>query len=205
MDFWQTDGEKGARPTAASPLCNARWHPTLIEFHVAGVYDVQLDGEYKMFGRGHFRTNQDGSYAFRHVKPIPYPIPTDGTFLCLLRSLRQAACDVPLAGPVGDMLSKMGRHPMRPAHIHAILLCDGYKPLTTHLFLKGDPCVARVFPHIIEKMSRLDRYNESDTVFGVKESLIVEFVEHSAGATPDGGVSLTPFYTAEFNFVLARK
>ena len=102
------------------------------------------------------------------------------------------------------MLSKMGRHPMRPAHIHAILLCDGYKPLTTHLFLKGDPCVARV-SRIIEKMSRLNRYNESDTVFGVKDSLIVEFVEHSAGATPDGGVSLTPFYTAEFNFVLARK
>ena len=84
-----------------------------------------------MFGRGHFKTNQDGAYAFRHVKPIPYPIPTDG--------------------PVGEMLSKMGRHPMRPAHIHAILICDGYKPLTTHIFLKGDPCVTR--PSHIEKLS----------------------------------------------------
>ena len=112
-------------------------------------------------------------------------------------------CFAGVAGPVGDMLSRMGRHPMRPAHIHAILLCDGFKPLTTHLFLKGDPCVTRC-SHI-EKLSRLSRYNESDTVFGVKESLIVEFVEHSAGDTPDGGVSHTPYYTAEFNFVLARK
>ena len=136
-----------------------------------------------MFGRGHFKTNQDGAYAFRHVKPIPYPIPTDG--------------------PVGEMLSKMGRHPMRPAHIHAILLCDGYKPLTTHIFLKGDPCVTR--PSHIEKLSHyVNRYNESDTVFGVKESLIVDFVQRAAGATPDGGVSHTPFYTAEFNFVIAR-
>lgn len=119
-----------------------------------------------MFGRGHFRSEKDGFYAFRHVKPIPYPIPTDG--------------------PVGEMLAKMGRHPMRPAHIHAIVACEGFRPLTTHIFLKGDP------------------YNHSDTVFGVKESLIVEFVEHAAGAAPDGSISKEPFFTAEFNFVLAR-
>ena len=46
------------------PRDNARCYQTLtIEFHVAGVYDIQLGGEYKMFGRGHFRTNQDGSYT----------------------------------------------------------------------------------------------------------------------------------------------
>ncbi len=132
-----------------------------------GVYDVQLDGDYKMFGRGHFRSGKDGVYGFRHVKPIPYPVPTDG--------------------PVGAMLSRMGRHPMRPAHIHAILLCEGFTPLTTHIFLKGDP------------------YNESDTVFGVKESLIVDFIEQPPGPTPDGGISQEPFFTAEFNFVIARK
>jgi hydroxyquinol 1,2-dioxygenase len=128
---------------------------------------VQLDGEYKMFGRGHFRTHKDGFYAFRHVKPIPYPIPTDG--------------------PVGELLLQMGRHPMRPAHIHAILSREGYHPLTTHLFIRGDP------------------YNSSDTVFGVKESLIVDFIEHPPGPTPDGGVSDVPFFRAEYNFVLARK
>jgi hydroxyquinol 1,2-dioxygenase len=134
---------------------------------ILGVYDVQLDGDYKMFGRGHFLTDKDGAYGFRHVKPIPYPIPTDG--------------------PVGEMLLKMGRHPMRPAHIHAILVREGFHPLTTHLFIKGDP------------------YNHSDTVFGVKESLIVDFTEYPPGPTPDGLVSEVPFFTAEFNFVIARK
>ena len=134
---------------------------------VAGVYDVQLDGDYKMFGRGRFLTGEDGVYAFRHVKPIPYPIPTDG--------------------PVGDMLSKMGRHPMRPAHVHAILRRQGFRTLTTHLFVKGDP------------------YNNSDAVFGVKESLIVDFIEHPPGPTPDGGASEVAFFWGEFNFVMERE
>jgi hydroxyquinol 1,2-dioxygenase len=172
MDFWQTDGEKGSTPPNPwkSSFANCFSMLKLVTQTLSpppGVYDVQLDGEYKMFGRGHFRTDKNGAYGFRHVKPIPYPIPTDG--------------------PVGDMLSRMGRHPMRPAHIHAILACEGFRPLTTHIFLKGDP------------------YNHSDTVFGVKESLIVDFVEHPPGPTPDGGVSQEPFFTAEFNFVIARK
>ena len=120
-----------------------------------------------MFGRGHFLSDADGCYGFRHVKPVPYPLPTDG--------------------PVGEMLLKMGRHPMRPAHIHAILMREGFHPLTTHLFIKGDP------------------YNDSDTVFGVKASLIVDFVENPPGPTPDGGVSDAPFFTAEFDFVMAPK
>ena len=46
---------------------------------------------------------------------------------------------------------------MRPAHIHFMVRAPGYKPLTTHIFVEGDP------------------YLESDAVFGVKDSLVVDF------------------------------
>jgi len=131
--------------------------------------DVQLPlyDSYRTFCRGRLRTNADGYYAFRSdVKPISHMIPTDG--------------------PVGAMLTKMGRHAWRPAHVHAMLSHPDYVGLTTHLFVKGDP------------------YLESDAVFGVKSSLVVEFVEHSAGTTPDGGHCDEPFCVVEYNFVLAR-
>jgi len=51
--------------------------------------------------RGRYRTREDGSFAFIAVRPVPYPIPDDG--------------------PVGRMLNATGRHPWRPAHIHAIV------------------------------------------------------------------------------------
>ena len=64
--------------------------------------------------RGRFRTREDGSYAFLGVRPIPYPIPSDG--------------------PVGSMLTATARHPWRPAHIHMIVGAAGYRTLTTHIF-----------------------------------------------------------------------
>jgi hydroxyquinol 1,2-dioxygenase len=64
--------------------------------------------------RGRFVARNDGSYAFRAVRPVPYPIPDDG--------------------PVGQMLTATGRHPWRPAHIHMIVRAPGYQTLVTHIF-----------------------------------------------------------------------
>ena len=63
---------------------------------------------------GRFRTRADGSYAFVGVRPVVYPIPTDG--------------------PAGRMLAATGRHPWRPAHVHMIVTAAGYERLTTHFF-----------------------------------------------------------------------
>jgi hydroxyquinol 1,2-dioxygenase len=41
-------------------------------------------------------------------------------------------------------------------------------------------------------------------VFGVKDSLVVEFVEHAPGPTPDGSRSAAPFCTAQYDFRLVR-
>jgi Dioxygenase/YCII-related domain len=60
----------------------------------------------------------------------------------------------------------------------------GYETLVTHVFRNGDP------------------YLDSDAVFGVRSSLIGDWVRHEAGATPDGNRSETPWYSLDFDFVL---
>ncbi len=117
-----------------------------------GFYDVQKP-DAPLDLRARFRTGADGRYHFRTAKPVSYPIPVDG--------------------PVGKMLLALGRHPYRPAHLHFIVSAAGFEPVTTHLFVKGDP------------------YLGSDVVFGVKPSLIVDFASQ-----PDGTVK------AQYDFVL---
>src|SRR5271155_5551551 len=60
-------------------------------------------------------------------------------------------------GPAGALLGLLDRHPMRPAHIHLMISRDGFIPVTTQIFPKDDP------------------YLETDTVFAVKDDLVVDF------------------------------
>ncbi len=137
LDIWSTDG--------------------------AGFYDVQRpDGELR--ARARITTDAQGRYAFWTIKPVSYPIPTDG--------------------PVGQMLLKMGRHPYRPAHTHMIVSSPGCETVTTHLFVKGDP------------------YLESDAVFAVKDSLVVEFVRHEPGVALDGSTIDRPWFSVHYDFGL---
>jgi hydroxyquinol 1,2-dioxygenase len=126
-----------------------------------GLYDTQ-DPEQPPFNlRGVFITGPDGAYHFRTVRPVSYPIPTDG--------------------PVGGLLRGAGRHNWRAAHIHAIVSAPGYRPVTTHIFDAENP------------------YLDSDTVFGVKDSLIRPF--RPAGPGDPSDVS----YVTEMDFVLAAQ
>jgi catechol 1,2-dioxygenase len=101
----------------------------------AGHYDSQDPAQRPGNLRGLFTTGADGAYWFRSVVPSSYPVPTDG--------------------PVGGLLRALGRHPMRPAHIHYRVEAPGHRPVTTHVFVAGD------------------EYLDSDAAFAVKEELIV--------------------------------
>jgi hydroxyquinol 1,2-dioxygenase len=92
---------------------------------------------------------------------------------------------IPHDGPVGRMLDALGCHPWRPAHLHFRITAPGYERLTTHVFRSGD------------------RYLDSDAVFGVRASLVADWVRHEPGRMPDGGDSTTAFYTLDFDFVLS--
>lgn len=136
------------------------WHAT-----GDGFYDVQMaDLDGAMGLRGIIRTDDAGEYRFRSIKPSSYPVPNDG--------------------PVGDLLRKLGRHPYRPAHIHFIVSAEGYQPIVTEIFVKGD------------------KYLDSDTVFGVKDSLVVEFVRVDSAEEATRYGFQPPFYKVEFNFIL---
>lgn len=71
--------------------------------------------------------------------------------------IKPVSYPIPNDGPVGQMLDHLGRHPYRPAHMHYLITADGYQKLVTHVFVGDDP------------------YLESDTVFGVKNTLIAPF------------------------------
>ena len=101
-------------------------------------------------------------------------------------TVRPTAYPIPTDGPVGDLLAAAGREAMRPAHLHFVVSAPGWRTLVTHLFVDGDP-------HL-----------EHDAVFSVKNSLVVEFTEHRAGAMPPhGGPVEGSWSNVSYDFVLA--
>lgn len=120
-----------------------------------GLYDSQMgDGEAHTL-RGRLKSDERGRFWFSTTLPASYPIPNDG--------------------PVGALLRAMGRHAMRPGHLHFWVQAAGHRQVITHLFVRGD------------------EYLESDVVFGVKDSLVVDF------GSPSG-----PRHTMRYDFRLER-
>jgi protocatechuate 3,4-dioxygenase beta subunit len=101
-------------------------------------------------------------------------------------SVHPAPYPIPDDGPVGELLRAAGRGPMRPAHLHFKVDAPGYRTLITHIFVAGDP------------------YLDRDAVFGVKDSLIVDFTEQAAGSGPEGRQLAGPWSRVAFDIVLAR-
>jgi protocatechuate 3,4-dioxygenase beta subunit len=130
-----------------------------------GLYENQDPEQPDMNLRGRFRTDTDGYFRFRSVRPAGYPIPTHG--------------------PVGVLLDKQHRHPYRPAHIHFVVIAEGYETLVSQVFADDS------------------EYLGSDVVFGVIRSLVGTFELHEDGNAPDADVS-GPYYTLGYEFVLAE-
>lgn len=90
------------------------------------------------------------------------------------RSIVAESYPIPTDGPTGEMLRATKNHPWRPAHLHFMIEAPGYETLITHVFREGD------------------QYLDSDAVFGVRQSLVADWVKQ-----PDGT------YLVEYDFVLA--
>jgi protocatechuate 3,4-dioxygenase beta subunit len=82
-------------------------------------------------------------------------------------AVRPVSYPVPIDGPVGAIFRASGRHHWRAAHVHAIVRAAGYQPVTTHIF------------------DAADEYNDSDAVFGVRDSLVREFRPAGPGDPAD--------------------
>lgn len=126
--------------------------------------------------------NADGYYDVQQPEFQPkwnnrgvFVTAADGRYSFI--GIRPVSYPIPDDGPVGQMLASLGRHPYRPAHMHYMVRADGFQKLVTHTFVGGDP------------------YLESDTVFGVKQTLVAPFTKLEAGET---------HWRSDFDFVLAK-
>jgi len=131
-----------------------------------GFYDTQYADRVVPDCRGRLVTDKGGKYGYRAVVPVSYAIPDDG--------------------PVGELLLALGRHNVRPGHLHMIIHAPGFRKLTTALYPEGDVYLA------------------SDPVFGVKKSLVVKLVEidDEAEARERGLLNGTKFKLLGYDFTL---
>lgn len=100
---------------------------------------------------------------------------TDDAGRYAIRTVRPVPYPIPVDGPVGALLTATGRHPWRAAHVHVVITAPGFEPVTTHVF------------------DRASDYLDSDAVFGVRDSLIADFVPADDG-----------MLVCEYDFTLGR-
>ena len=128
-----------------------------------GYYENQDPGQADMNLRGKLTSDNNGHFAFRSVKPAGYPIPVDG--------------------PTGDLIRTQGRHNMRPAHLHFLIVKPGYKT------------------HISQVYSNDDPYLDSDVQFGVTEALVGNYIRHDTDKAAD---VKAPWYSLEYTFTVEK-
>ena len=146
---------------AGAPIAGAEvdiWHSSPV-----GLYETQDPGQADMNLRGKFTTDDEGRFWFRSVRPAGYPIPTDGM--------------------VGRLLEAQGRHPFRPAHIHALVYKPGYKTLTSQVYADDDPKL------------------ETDVQFGVTRALTAHLQRQDAPHPTQTDLP-APWYSLDFTFTM---
>ena len=117
--------------------------------------------------RGIVQCDREGRFEIQTIVPAPY--------------------EIARTGPVGDLLKAIGRHSWRPAHIHFKVSTEGFKPVTTQLFIPDDQWI------------------ESDSIGAVKESLILKFEEcHDEKEMLSRGLTKS-FYKSNYNIILSQK
>lgn len=124
-----------------------------------------------------WQSDEDGLYDVQHEGLVQAQargtLNADALGQYHFRSIVAVPYAIPHDGPVGAMLQATGRHPWRPAHLHFKVEAPGYQPLITHVFRNQS------------------EYLDSDAVFGVRQSLICDWVAQADGS-----------YLLEYDFVL---
>jgi catechol 1,2-dioxygenase len=128
-----------------------------------GFYENQDPAQADMNLRGKFITDAAGHVSFRSIKPAGYPIPVNG--------------------PVGDLLRAQGRHNLRPAHIHFMVVKPGYKTQFSQVYSSDDPNL------------------DTDVQFAVTKKLVGQYVQHENVTAPSGDVS-GPWYSLDYTFTI---
>jgi catechol 1,2-dioxygenase len=100
-----------------APIANAIvdvWHANTL-----GAYSHFDPNQSPYNNRGRILTGADGAYEFQSIMPSGYAVPSEGS--------------------TERLLSQVGRHGRRPAHIHFFVSAPGHRHLTTQINIDGDP------------------------------------------------------------------
>ena len=131
-----------------------------------------------------WQTDPDGAYDLQARDPGAMDwraqFRTDEAGRYWFRATLPFGYTIPTDGPVGEMIRAQNRHGCRPAHTHFLIGAPGHRELVTSLYYGSD------------------QYIDSDTVFGVSNSLIIE----PKPATP--GSPFPGLRSIRYDFVLAR-
>lgn len=140
-----------------------------------------------------WQTAPNGLYASQDEEQDTYSfhglmtVGSDGRYA--FTTVKPVEYTVPSDGPVGAILNACGRHPWRPSHLHYIVTAPGYRTLVTEVFPDDDP------------------YLDQDTVFGVREDLIMSYETKPVSDFPSGmalsGKVAEPFLYVNFDVTLA--
>ncbi len=106
----------------------------------------------------------DGCYKFQSIVPHGYGVPP--------------------GSPTEKLLSALGRHGQRPAHIHFFIGADNHRKLTTQINIAGDPLV------------------NDDFAYATRDGLVPAVTERSDEASIKANNLSGPFAEIEFDFHL---
>lgn len=116
--------------------------------------------------RRRVKTGADGRYAVCSILPCGYGCPPDG--------------------PTQKLLTGLGRHGNRPAHVHFFVSAPGFKHLTTQINLNGD------------------QYLWDDFAFATREELIADPVKITDATLARERDINAPHTEVSFNFSLVK-
>jgi catechol 1,2-dioxygenase len=174
-------------PNGANICLDGKGEPLLVRGRVTDLEGRPIAGAlldvWQANDEGFYDVQQKGVQPDMNLRGM---FTTDAEGRYFFKSAKPRFYPIPDDGTVGKMLKALGRHPFRPAHIHFIVGAEGYRPITTHVFDPDDP------------------YLSSDAVFGVKESLIVDFRKVDDPAEIERNGFKGPYWETVCDFVLAK-
>ena len=147
-----------------NPIPNAKveaWHANSL-----GNYSFFDESQPAFNLRRTIITDENGRYAFRSIVPLGYSVPPGGM--------------------TDKVLSSLGRHGHRPAHVHFFASADGQRKLTTQINIDGD------------------EYLWDDCAFASREGLVPEVtMVEDADKLKEKGLD-KPYASIDFDFHLVK-
>ncbi|NLS05989.1 catechol 1,2-dioxygenase [Rhizobium sp. P32RR-XVIII] len=135
-----------------------------------------------------WHANTRGNYSHFDPQQAPYNlrrrIETDAQGRYQFRTIMPSGYSTPPGGSTEQLLSAIGRHGNRPAHIHFFVEAPGFRHLTTQINIEDDP------------------YLFDDFAFGTRDDLIPPVARISDPKLMAEKQVQSPYASIDFDFVL---